>query len=191
MGYVRVSSADQNPTRQYEAIGECHKVFEDRISGKSRAKRAGLEALIDYARDGDTIRVASLDRLGRDTRDLYAILDELTDKGCSVSLVSEGMTVAKNGSSSMQEMFLTFLAAMAQFERARIRERQAEGIALAKAKGVYERQRALSPDDVAAARALVEMGAPKAEVARRYGVSRQTLYTALSGKGIYAETAVR
>ncbi|RAE62311.1 recombinase family protein, partial [Burkholderia multivorans] len=62
LGYVRVSSADQNPGRQYEIIGSCDKVFEDKLSGKSRANRTGLTNLIDYARDGDHIRTASLDR---------------------------------------------------------------------------------------------------------------------------------
>ena len=78
VGYVRVSSADQNPGRQHETIGPCDRVFEDRMSGKSRAKRKGLADLIGYVREGDTVRVASLDRLGRDTRDLHALVDELT-----------------------------------------------------------------------------------------------------------------
>ena len=91
VGYVRVSSADQNPARQHEVIGRCDRVFEDRMSGKSRAKRKGLADLIAYVRDADTVRVASLDRLGRDTRDLHALVDELTAKGCAVEFVSEGL----------------------------------------------------------------------------------------------------
>lgn len=186
LGYIRVSAADQNPGRQYETLGRCDKYFEDKISGKSRAKRAALTEMIGYARQGDNIRVASLDRLGRNTRDLYAILDELTVKGCSVTFVAENITVSKNNTTPMEELFLSFLSAMAQFERARIRERQSEGIALAKAKGKYDEQRALSTGDVEACRALVEMGLAKAEVARRYNVSRQTLYSALNGAGVYA-----
>ena len=153
-------------------------------SGKSRANRAGLNKLIDYARQGDHIRVASLDRLGRDTRDLYSIVDTLTDKGCTVTFVSESITVSKDGSSPMQKLFLTFLSGMAQFERARILERQREGIALAKAQGVYQRK--LTDEDVEACRAMVEMGISVAEVARRYEVSRQTLYSALKGAGAYS-----
>ncbi|GAA2001380.1 helix-turn-helix domain-containing protein [Brevibacterium samyangense] len=72
-------------------------------------------------------------------------------------------------------------------EHSCVRELQEEGIALAKAKGVYEKQRSLSDEDIDAARALVEMGVPKTEVARRYGCSRQTLYAALVGKGIYGK----
>ncbi|SMY13240.1 recombinase family protein [Brevibacterium jeotgali] len=187
VGYVRVSSVEQNPARQFQALGRCDKIFEDRMSGKSRAKRKGLAELMRYVREHDTIRIASLDRLGRDTRDLHAIVDELTEKGCTVTFVSEQITVSKDDRSPMQELFLTFLSAMAQFERSRIRERQAEGIALAKAKGTYEKQRSLSDEDIDAARALVEMGVPKTEVARRYGCSRQTLYAALAGKGVYGK----
>lgn len=188
VGYVRVSSADQNPARQRERIGHCDRVFEDRMSGKSRAKRKGLADLVAYVREGDTVRVASLDRLGRDTRDLHALVDELTAKGCAVEFVSEGITVSRDSRSPIQELFLTFLSAMAEFERTRIRERQAEGIALAKAKGIYEKQRALSDEDVEAVRALCDMGVPAAEVARRYSISRQTLYTAVGGRGAYAGT---
>lgn len=184
LGYVRVSSADQNPGRQYEIIGPCDKTYEDKLSGKSRANRAGLNDLIDYAREGDHVRIASLDRLGRDARDLHSIIDALTAKGCTVIFVSEGITVSKDGSSPMQELFLTFLSAMAQFERARILERQREGIELAKAQGVYQRK--LSDEDVEACRVMVDMGISVAEVARRYSVSRQTLYNALKGAGAYS-----
>ncbi|RAA53486.1 recombinase family protein [Burkholderia multivorans] len=184
LGYVRVSSADQNPGRQYEIIGSCDKVFEDKLSGKSRANRTGLTNLIDYARDGDHIRIASLDRLGRDTRDLYSLVDTLTNKGCTITFVSEGITVSKDGSSPMQELFITFLSGMAQFERARILERQREGIELAKARGIYQRK--LTDEDVEACRAMVDMGISVAEVARRYEVSRQTVYNALNKSGAYS-----
>ena len=136
-------------------------------------------------REDDTVRVASLDRLGRDTRDLHALVDELTAKGCSVEFVAEGITVSRDSRSPIQELFLTFLSAMAEFERSRIRERQAEGIALAKTRGVYDKQRALTDEDVEAVRALIDLGVPAAEVARRYSVSRQTVYTAVRGKGAY------
>ncbi|PCC48808.1 recombinase family protein [Brevibacterium aurantiacum] len=183
---MRVSTADQNPSRQYENIGQCDKTFEDKLSGKSRANRTGLNDLIDYARQGDHVRVASLDRLGRDTRDLYSIVDALTKKGCTITFISEGITVSKDGSSAMQELFLTFLSGMAQFERARILERQREGIELAKTQGVYQRK--LNEEDVEACRALVDMGISVAEVARRYDVSRQTLYNALNSAGAYSQS---
>ena len=179
VGYVRVSSVEQNLDRQLEAVGECDRVFEDKISGSSRAKRAGLAELMTYVREGDLVKVASMDRLGRDTRDLYAIVDELTAKGCAVQFVSERITVDKSGPSPVDGLMLGILAAFAEFERRRIKERQAEGIALAKARGKYVQAPKLSDTDVEQARVMIQMGIPKAEVARTFGVSRQTLYTSL------------
>jgi DNA invertase Pin-like site-specific DNA recombinase len=179
VGYVRVSAADQNPQRQLEVLGECHKVFTDKISGKSRAKRQALADLIGYIRDGDTVRIASMDRLGRDTRDLYNIVAEITDKGAAVQFINENITVDKNGASPMDSLMLGILAAFAEFERRRIRERQAEGIAIAKAKGKYAQQPALSEKDVEQVKALVDIGYPKTEIARQFQVSRQTIYNAL------------
>lgn len=179
VGYVRVSAADQNPQRQLEALGECHKIFTDKISGKSRAKRQALAELLGYIRDDDTVRIASMDRLGRDTRDLYNIVAEIIDKGAAVEFVSENITVDKNGASPMDSLMLGILAAFADFERRRIKERQAEGIAIAKAKGKYKQQPKLSPQDVEQAQAMIDMGIPKTQVAATFEVSRQTLYTAL------------
>ena len=179
VGYVRVSAADQNPQRQIEVLGECDKIFTDKISGKSRAKRDGLAELIGYIRDGDTVRVASMDRLGRDTRDLYNLVAEITDKGAVVEFVNENITVDKNGASPLDSLMLGILAAFAEFERRRIRERQAEGIAIAKAKGKYAQQPALSDDDIEQVKALVELGHPKTDIARQFQVSRQTIYNAL------------
>ncbi|RAF05134.1 recombinase family protein, partial [Burkholderia multivorans] len=116
--------------------------------------------------------------------DLYSLVDTLTNKGCTITFVSEGITVSKDGSSPMQELFITFLSGMAQFERARILERQREGIELAKARGIYQRK--LTDEDVEACRAMVDMGISVAEVARRYEVSRQTVYNALNKSGAYS-----
>jgi DNA invertase Pin-like site-specific DNA recombinase len=179
VAYVRVSTAEQNLERQLETVGECDRIFQDKISGRSRAQRTGLAQLIAYVREGDTVRVASMDRLGRDTRDLYNIVDELTSKGCAVEFVSERITVDKSGASPLEGLMLGILAAFAEFERRRIRERQAEGIALAKARGKYVQAPKLSDADVEQVKAMIQMGIPKAEVARTFGVSRQTLYTAL------------
>src|SRR5699024_9363483 len=179
VGYVRVSAADQNPQRQLEVLGECHKVFTDKISGKSRAKRQALADLLDYIRDNDIVRIASMDRLGRDTRDLYNIVADITDKGAAVEFLNENITVDKNGSSPMDSLMLGILAAFAEFERRRIKERQAEGIAIAKAKGKYQQPLKLSPKDIEQAQVMIDMGIPKTQVAATFEVSRQTLYTAL------------
>ena len=105
-----------------------------------------------------------MDRLGRDTRDLYNIVDELTSKGCAVEFVSERITVDKSGASPLEGLMLGILAAFAEFERRRIRERQAEGIALAKARGKYVQAPKLSDADVEQVKAMIQMGIPKAEV---------------------------
>ena len=183
VGYVRVSSADQNPERQLEVLGECDRVFTDRLSGSSRAKRAGLAELMRYVRDGDTVRVTSMDRLGRDTRDLYNLVAELTDKGAAVEFVNERITADQHGSSPMNSLMLGILAAFAEFERRRIKERQAEGIAIAQAKGKYVQQPKLSDDDVEQIQVLLDLGYPKTQIAKQFEVSRQTVYNALRRQG--------
>src|SRR5690625_306834 len=120
-----------------------------------------------------------MDRLGRDTRDLYNIVAEIIEKGAAVEFVNENITVDKNGASPMDSLMLGILAAGAEFERRRIKERQAEGIALAKGKGKYARQPALSDNDVEQINVLPELGHEKTELARQFGVSRQTIYNAL------------
>lgn len=191
VGYVRVSSVDQNPARQLEQLGECHKIFTDKSSGKTRTNRRGLQELIGYVRDGDIVRVQSMDRLGRDTLDLYQILNELTDKGATVQLLSEGITVSKDDTNPTQQLMLGLLAAIADFERAKIRERQAEGIAIAKAKGKYARQPKLADEDVEQIKVLLDLGHEKTEIARQFQVSRQTVYNALKRDSTGGELAPR
>src|SRR5699024_861580 len=99
-----------------------------------------------------------MNRLGRDTRDLHNSVAGITDKGAAVEVVSENITVDKNGASPMDALMLGILAAFAEFERRRIKERQAEGIAIAKAKGKYKQQPKLSPQDVEQAQAMIDMG---------------------------------
>lgn len=179
VGYVRVSAADQSPDRQIEVLGQCHKIFTEKISGKSRAKRQALTGLLEYIREGDTVRVASMDRLGRDTRDLYNLVAEMTEKGAAVEFVHENIMVDRDGASPLDALMLGILVAFAEFERNRIRERQAEGIALAKAKGKYVQQPKLGAKDIEQAQTMIAMGIPKTQVAAILEVSRQTLYNAL------------
>lgn len=179
MGYVRVSSVQQNEARQVEALEGVARLFTDKMSGKS-TDRPGLTELLAYVREGDTVRVASLDRLARNMRDMLALVESLTDKGVTVEFVKENLTF--NGQdSSMSKMLLGIFASIAQWERETIRERQAEGIAIAKANGVYRgRKPVLTVEQVEQARQRVSEGVAKAKVARDLGVSRQTLYTALA-----------
>lgn len=179
VGYVRVSSADQNEARQVEALSGAERLFTDKVSGKN-TERPALAQMLAYVREGDTVRVASLDRLARNLDDLRRLVTDLTAKGVRVEFVKEGLTFTGDDN-AMARLLLSVMGAFAEFERSLIRERQAEGIAVAKARGVYKgRAKALSAEQVAEARESIAQGIPKAKVARDLGVSRQTLYSALS-----------
>ena len=183
IGYVRVSAADQNPARQVTAVGAVTRLYEERQSGKTAADRPVLQEALSVLREGDTLRVKSPDRLARSTRDLLDIIATVEARGAAIEFVD---SPALNTDSPQGRFTLTILGAVAELERATIRERQAEGIAAAKARGVYNRAPALSSADVAQARQRAATGVPKAVVARDLGVSRATLYKALSGTGVYA-----
>lgn len=184
VGYARVSATDQNLARQRTALADVDRLFEEQQSGKSRERPVLAEALA-YVRAGDVFRVKSPDRLARSAVDLLTIMDELNDKGVAVEFVD---APALNTDTPQGRFMLTILAAVAEFERGVIRERQAEGIAEAKKRGVYKgRARSLTPEQVAEAQQQVAGGVPKARVARDFGVSRQTLYDALEARGVYAD----
>lgn len=179
IGYIRVSTIDQNTERQLEGI-KLNKTFTDKASGKD-AKRPQLEALLDYAREGDTVHVHSMDRLARNLDDLRRIVRELTGRDVTVKFVKEGLTFTGEDS-PMATLLLSVMGAFAEFERALIRERQREGIALAKARGAYKgRRKALSAEQVDEIKLKIAEGVKKAAIAREYGVSRETLYQSLRG----------
>lgn len=185
--YVRVSSADQNPDRQLTAVGDVDETFTDRVSGKSRAERPALAQMLRHVRRGDTVRVASMDRLARSMVDLAQLVQDMTGLGVRVEFVAERLTFDPGAQDPFATFQLHLLGAVAQLERSLIRERQREGIDLAKAKGVYRgRARKLTPDQVADAQELVDSGVPKAKVARDLGCSRRVLYDALNARGAYA-----
>lgn len=180
VGYARVSSKDQNLDRQIEQL-KAEKVFTyytDKASGGSR-ERPGLDEAMRYVRAGDQLVVTSMDRCARSLTDLYSIVDELVSKGVSVKFLKEGQVYSKD-STPIAKLMLGLLGSVAEFERSIIRERQTEGIARAKERGVYKgRARALTDEQVAQARAWVDAGVPKAEVAQRLEVGRTTLYSYL------------
>ena len=185
IGYARVSAADQNLDRQLEALSKADKVFTEKASGKNTRDRPELSRMLEYVRDGDTVLVKSPDRLARSTTDLLALIEQLREKDVSVEFIDNP---ALNTDTPQGEFMITVLAAMAQLERATIRERQAEGIAIAKKKGVYARTKRLTPEQITEARERVEAGVAHARVARELSVSRTTLYAALNGSGAYATT---
>jgi DNA invertase Pin-like site-specific DNA recombinase len=174
IGYVRVSSFDQNPERQLEQI-PADKVFTDKASGKD-TKRPELDRALAFVREGDTLVVHSMDRLARNLDDLRLLVQKLTKRGVSVAFVKEGLTFTGEDS-PMATLMLSVMGAFAEFERALIRERQREGIALAKQRGAYRgRKQALTEIQAADLRQRVAAGEPKAALARAFGISRETLY---------------
>lgn len=181
IGYARVSSKDQNLDRQLAALKKekVFRVFTDTVSGSS-TQRPGLDGALNYVRAGDQLIVVSMDRLARSLIDLHRLVDELTERGVSVKFLKEGQTYSLD-SSPVAKLMLGLLGSVAEFERAIIRERQAEGIAKAKARGVYKgRAKVLNEEQIAQAREWVGAGIPKAEVARRFGIGRTTLYKYLT-----------
>lgn len=182
VGYARVSSRGQNLARQIvqlEREGVC-RIFQDEASGSTR-QRPGLEEALRYVRNGDQLIVTSMDRCARSLADLYGIVDDLVSRGVVVTFLKEGQTYSRD-SSPISRLMLGLLGSVAEFERDIIRERQAEGIAQAKKRGVYTgRARVLDTRQVDQARQWVAEGIAKAEVARRLGVGRTTLYRYLDG----------
>ena len=174
IGYVRVSSFDQNPERQLEHI-QVDKVFSDKASGKD-TQRPELERLLAFVREGDTVVVHSMDRLARNLDDLRRLVQGLTQRGVRIEFVKEHLTFTGEDS-PMANLMLSVMGAFAEFERALIRERQREGIALAKQRGAYRgRKKALAPEQVAQLRRRAAAGEKKAQLAREFGISRETVY---------------
>jgi DNA invertase Pin-like site-specific DNA recombinase len=181
VGYVRVSTLDQNPERQLADV-VLDRVFTDRASGKD-TERPQLAEMIAYVRDGDTVVVHSLDRLARNLDDLRHLVRIMTGKGVRVEFMKESLTFIGE-SSPMAQLLLNVMGSFAEFERSLIRERQREGVAIAKAKGAYKgRKRVLDDAAVAMLRQRVGEGAKKAGLARELGVSRETVHRYLRHSG--------
>jgi DNA invertase Pin-like site-specific DNA recombinase len=174
VGYIRVSTIDQNTDGQH-----LDRTFTDRLSGKD-TDRPELDAMVAYVRDGDTVVVHSMDRLARNLDDLRRLVRELTGKAVRVTFTKESLTFTGEDS-PMATLLLSVMGAFAEFERALIRERQREGIALAKTRGVYRgRKPALTPSEASDLRQRVHDGEPISALARHFGISRQTAYSYLS-----------
>jgi DNA invertase Pin-like site-specific DNA recombinase len=174
VGYIRVSTTDQNTDRQLEGL-QLDRIFTDKASGKD-VKRPQLEDLLRFVREGDVVFVHSMDRLARNLKDLLQIVESLTNRGVRIEFIKE-VLVFTGDDSPMSTLLLSMLGAVAEFERALIKERQKEGIALAKAKGVYTGRRpSLSHEQITELRGHIHMGVSKAKVARHFNISRETVY---------------
>jgi DNA invertase Pin-like site-specific DNA recombinase len=181
IGYIRVSTAEQNTARQLDGI-ELDRTFTDHASGKSIERPALSEALA-YLREGDTLTVHSIDRLARNTKQLLEIVETLNARGITIEFVKNNLTFTASNNDHTAKLMMTMLAAFADFERSMIRERQREGIDIAKARGDTYKGRApkLNADQIAALRAALASGTPKAEAARAFAISRPTLDRYVSG----------
>lgn len=185
VGYARVSAVDQNVSRQVKALEvECDKIFVEKVSAAKTSNRPQFQEMMRYLREGDVLQVTSADRLARSTRDLLDIVQSLKDRGVQVEFLDNP---ALNTDTPQGEFMLTILAAVAQLERSIIRERQAEGIAIARAAGKYDRAPKLSPEQAREVRRLDALGVPKTAIARKMGCSRHTVYAALDRIGKYGE----
>lgn len=177
LGYLRVSTVDQNTARQLDGI-ELDERFEDKCSGKDR-ERPALQALLKHARKGDHIFVHEMSRLARNLTDLLNLVKELTGRGCVIEFVKERLTF-DGTQDKIGTLMLQIMGAVSEFERAMILERQREGIRIAQAKGTYRgRKAALSVARADELRRRAAAGEPKAGLARDFGITRQTLYSYL------------
>ena len=180
VGYLRVSSLDQKELRQLDGI-KLDKRFVDKASGKD-LHRPELEQLTGYVREGDTVICHSMDRLARNLDDLRKVVLGFTDRGVHVRFEKENL-IFTGEDSPMSHLLLSVMGAFAQFERDLIRERQREGIALAKLReGAYVgRKPSLNPAQAKDLRRRVAAGESKTALAGELGISRMTLYRYAAG----------
>jgi DNA invertase Pin-like site-specific DNA recombinase len=174
IGYIRVSTVEQNIDRQLD--GESlDKTFQDKVSGKS-TDRPQLQAMLEFVREGDTIVVHSMDRLARNLDDLRKLVRDLTARGVKIQFLKESLTFTGEDS-PMANLLLSVMGAFAEFERALIRERQLEGVAIAKKKGLYKgRKPKFTQSQIDEIKARAKAGEKKTALAKEFEVSRETIY---------------
>lgn len=179
IGYARVSTQDQNLERQFEQLKDCDKVFQEAISGATR-KRPQLQALLEYVREGDIVVVTELERLGRNNKELTEIMATIRRKGATLEVLNlptlRGIE-DDNLRRLLNNLILELYKYQAQAERERIKERQKQGIVLAKAQGKYKGRKALyTTDDERLQHAfeLYQKGYTDKDVARLTGINERT-----------------
>ena len=182
VGYIRVSTVDQNTDRQLHGI-ELDRMYEDKCSGKD-TNRPALTECLSYLREGDTLVVHSIDRLARSLRDLLNIVQDLLARKVSIKFVKENMDFNGDKPNATQDLYLNILGAVAEFERQMIRERQKEGILLARQRNAYDkcgRKPSLTPKQIDDIKSRLALGEGVTSLAKEYGVSRQTIYVNCKG----------
>jgi DNA invertase Pin-like site-specific DNA recombinase len=176
VGYARVSSVGQSLDVQLERLKDCDKIFKEKRSGVDTGRPA-LKQCLEFLRDGDTLLVTKIDRLARSTSDLYRIVSELAEKGASFKVLDDPSI---DTSSRTGKLVMGILALIAEFENDIRRERQMDGIAKAKDRGVkFGRKRSLTEERAAEIRALREAGETVPAIIKRTGFSKASIYRAL------------
>ena len=172
VGYRRVSTEDQHLENQ--GLGTCDKVFEDKASGATK-DRPGLKAMLEYVREGDEVVVLAIDRMARSTKDLIEIVETLHGQGVGVTFLRDKVSLKAGAEASpTDELLVTMLSAIGQFERKIMLARQKSGIERAKTEGKYlGGVKRLDRERVAQ---MLKENLPRAEIARRLGMSRSSVY---------------
>lgn len=171
IGYIRVSTVDQNSDRQLDGI-PLDKIFEEKVSAKN-TERPKLNEMLGQIRQGDAIFVHDISRLARNIEDLHRLVGHILEKGCSIHFVKENLHFDGERTDPTQELLLSMLGAVYQFERSIILERQREGIAKAKERGVYKgRPRTINPEPI---RDLLRRGVSMRKIAESLSVSLSTV----------------
>ena len=173
--YKRVSTIDQNLDRQLPDL-KCDREYVEKVSGKD-LNRPQLQALLQNIREGDIVHVHEMSRLARNTKDLLEIVEQIVSDGGTIKFHKENLEFKSGKKNPFQSLMLNLLSSIAQFERDLLLERQREGIAIAKAKGKYKgRKSKFSQDDFVKIKKEFLVAKNKAELARKWGISRQYLY---------------
>ena len=183
VGYARVSSVDQHLDRQLAQLKDeqVEKFFVDKVSGKN-LDRPGFTAMMEYVREGDVLVICSMDRLARSLMDLLNVTRKLQNKGVTVRFLKEKIELSPSGeTSAISKLLMAMMGAVAEFERSLIRERQQQGIALAKARGVYRGRKPVDNERMGEAKRRIAAGVPKTKVAKDLKIGRTTLYKYLKG----------
>lgn len=171
IGYARVSTTGQSLEQQLTALAGCEKVFNEKVSG-SKTDRPQLQAMLEFVRSGDVLKVTKLDRLARNTRHLLEITDQLHAKGVTLQIQNLGIDTA----TPTGKLMLTMIGAIATFEREIMLERQAEGIALAKSKGVYKGRKPSAMEKGTQILSLLAQGKSKSSISQQLNVSVSSIY---------------
>ena len=175
--YIRVSTIEQNTERQLKDV-KCDEQFIEKVSAKDTKNRPELLRLLGKLRTEDIVNVHDLSRLARSTKDLLTLVEQILSTGASIHFHKENLRFTSgNDADPFQQLQLTMLAAIAQFERQIMLSRQAEGIAIAKNKGKYRgRQSKFSESEINDIKEQFKVADNKAQLARDWGITRQYLY---------------